>query len=233
MTAVSAELLAVVERSPAATAVHDRTAWVGLFTDDGRVEDPFGSRPHVGRDQIGRFYDTFISPRQLIFHRDFDVVSGVTVVRDLMLEVIMAPGVTLNVPTHLRYDLRESDGEWAIERLCAHWELPVMVAQMLRHGGKSLPPSIRLAGGLIRNQGLSGTAGFLAGFRRAGNREKRCVEKFLDAAAAGDQMAARRALSQGAAVSLGNDTPIAAGELVDRRAAGPRRSQQAIQSPLR
>ena len=32
MTAVSAELLAVVERSPAATAVHDRTAWVGLFT---------------------------------------------------------------------------------------------------------------------------------------------------------------------------------------------------------
>ena len=147
MTAVSAELLAVVERSPAATAVHDRTAWVGLFTDDGRVADPFGSRPHVGRDQIGRFYDTFISPRQLIFHRDFDVVSGVTVVRDLTLEVIMAPDVTLSVPTHLRYDLRESDGEWAIERLCAHWELPVMVAQMLRHGGKSLPPSIRLAGG--------------------------------------------------------------------------------------
>ena len=70
------------------------------------------------RDQIGRFYDTLISPRQLIFHRDFDVVSGVTVVRDLTLEVIMAPDVTLNVPTHLRYDLRESDGEWAIERLC-------------------------------------------------------------------------------------------------------------------
>ena len=112
------------------------------------MEDPFGSRPHVGRDQIGRFYDTLISPRQLIFHRDFDVVSGVTVVRDLTLEVIMAPDVTLNVPTHLRYDLRESDGEWAIERLCAHWELPVIVAQMLRHGGKSLPPSIRLAGGL-------------------------------------------------------------------------------------
>ena len=40
------------------------------------------------------------------------------------------------------------------------------------------------------------------------------MEKFLDAASAGDQMAARHALSQGAAVSLGNDTPIAAGELV-------------------
>ena len=27
------------------------------------------------------------------------------VVRDLMLEIVMAPGVTLNVPMHLRYDL--------------------------------------------------------------------------------------------------------------------------------
>ena len=55
----------------------------------GGVEDPYGSRPHVGREQIDRFYDTFISPRQIIFHRDFDVVAGTTVVRDLMLEIVM------------------------------------------------------------------------------------------------------------------------------------------------
>ena len=145
MTAVNAELLAVVERSPAATAVHDRTAWVGLFTADGRVEDPYGSRPHVGHDQIGRFYDTFIAPRQIIFHRDVDVTVGATVVRDLMLEIVMAADVTLNVPMHLRYDLRESDGDWRVERLRAHWELPTMVVQMLRQGAKSLPPAIRLA----------------------------------------------------------------------------------------
>ncbi len=110
MTAANAELLAVVERSPKATATHDRTAWVGLFTVDGRVEDPYGSRPHVGLEQIGRFYDTFIGPRQIIFHRDFDVVAGAAVVRDLMLEIIMGAGVTLNVPMHLRYDLSASDG---------------------------------------------------------------------------------------------------------------------------
>ncbi|WP_428339317.1 hypothetical protein [Mycobacterium sp.] len=40
-------LLAAVERSPAAAAAHDRRGWVGLFTDDGRVEDPVGSRPHA------------------------------------------------------------------------------------------------------------------------------------------------------------------------------------------
>ena len=220
MAAVSAELLAVVERSPAATAVHDRTAWVGLFTADGRVEDPYGSRPHVGLEQIRRFYDTFIGPRQIIFHRDFDVVAGATVVRDLMLEIGMGAGVTLNVPMHLRYDLRASDGDWAVERLCAHWELPVMVAQTLRHGARSLPVCVRLGTELIRNQGLSGTAGFVAGFRRPGRRQRRCTEAFLDAVVAGDQMAARRAMREGAAVSLGEDTPITLGELVDRLRGG-------------
>ncbi len=220
MTAVNAELLAVVERSPAATAAHDRVAWVGLFTEDGRVEDPYGSRPHVGYEQIGRFYDTFIAPREIIFHRDHDVAAGATVVRDLMLEIFMRAGVTLNVPMHLRYDLRESDGDWAVERLRAHWELPVMVVQMLRQGAKSLPVSIRLGAGLIRNQGLSGTAGFLAGFLRPGRRQRRRVETFLDAAAAGDEMATRRALSRGAIVGLGDGTPIPVGDLVDRMRGG-------------
>jgi Nuclear transport factor 2 (NTF2) domain len=216
MAASSTELLAVVERSPPAIAVHDRTAWVGLFTDDGRVEDPFGSRPHIGHDQIGRFYDTFIGPRQIIFHRDFDAVADAAVVRDLMLEIVMAPGVTLNVPMHLRYDLRPSGDDWAVDRLRAHWELPTMVVQMLRQGAKSLPVSLRMGAGLLHNQGVSGTAGFLAGFRRPGRRRRRCVEVFLGAAIAGDEISARRALSSGAAVSLGEDTPIAVGEFVDR-----------------
>jgi hypothetical protein len=55
-------LLAAVERSPEAAAAHDRAGWVGLFTVDGRIEDPVGSRSHVGQAQIGRFYDTFIGP---------------------------------------------------------------------------------------------------------------------------------------------------------------------------
>ena len=43
---------------------------------DGFVEDPVGAGRHVGHTQIGRFYDTFIGPRQIIFHRDVDIVSG-------------------------------------------------------------------------------------------------------------------------------------------------------------
>ncbi len=216
MAAVNAELLAVVERSQAATDAHDRSGWVALFTADACVEDPYGSRPHVGPCEIGRFYDTFIGPRQISFHRDADLTVGNAVVRDLMLEITMAASVTLNVPMHLRYDLRAVDGDWSIERLRAHWELPTMVAQMLRQGVRSLPVSLRLGRELLRNQGLGGTVGFASGLRRPGRRQKRRVEALLDAAVTGDEMAARRALSGAGAVSLGEETPIAVGDFVDR-----------------
>jgi transport factor 2 (NTF2)-like protein len=201
MTAASAELLAAVERSPQAAAAHDRAGWVGLFTHDGRIEDPVGSRPHTGHAQIGRFYDTFIAPRQITFHADLDVVQGATVVRDLTLEVAMASGLTMNIPAYLRYDLRATDSGWAIAVLRAYWELPAMVLQMLGQGAKSVPTSVQLAGGLLRHQGLSGTTGFLSGFRGVGKREKRHVETFLTAAAAGDQVGVKRALSDKAATA--------------------------------
>jgi hypothetical protein len=219
MAAVDAELLAVVERSPAATAAHDRAGWVGLFSPDARVEDPYGSQPHVGYDEIGRFYDTFIAPRQIIFHRDVDVSVDSAVVRDLLLEIVMAPGVTLDVPMHLRYDLRDANGNWEIERLRAHWELPTMMVPMLRHGVKSLPPSLRLVRELVGNQGIGGSVGYLRGLRRPGGRAKRSVATFLDAAVTGDQITARRALGN-SAITHGEQTPISLGECVDRLRGG-------------
>jgi hypothetical protein len=137
-----------------------------------------------------------------------------------MLEIVMAPDVSLDVPMHLLYHLRQSDGDWSVERLCAHWELPVMVVQMLGHGAKSLPPSLRLSANLLRNQGLGGTAGFVAGLRRVGGRGKACVRTFLDAAVSGDQVTARRAVSDNAAISLGEDSPVGIGELADRLRGG-------------
>ena len=125
-------LLAAVERSPQAAAAHDRAGWVGVFTADGRIEDPVGSRPHVGHAQIGRFYDTFIGPRDIKFHRDLDIVFGAVVLRDLELEVAMGPSVTMFIPAFVRYDLREANGEWQIAQLRAYWELPAMMLQFLR-----------------------------------------------------------------------------------------------------
>ncbi|ORB73582.1 ketosteroid isomerase family protein [Mycobacterium scrofulaceum] len=210
------QLLAAVERSPQAAAAHDRAGWVGLFAGDGRVEDPVGSRPHVGHQQIGRFYDTFIGPRDITFHRDLDIVLGAVVLRDLELEVAMGSAVTMFIPAFLRYDLREVNGEWRIGRLRAYWELPAMMLQFLRTGSRALSPGLQLSRGLLSNQRLLGTAGFLTGFRRVGTRHQQFVRAFLGAAGRGDRAAAVRALSPSATITLGDDDALDLAELVDQ-----------------
>ena len=50
MAFTRADMLATAERSPAAAGARDRKAWVGLFTSDGRVEDPVGC---AGRQRGG------------------------------------------------------------------------------------------------------------------------------------------------------------------------------------
>lgn len=218
MSSTEPDLLSVVERSPAAAAAHDRAAWTGLFTTDGRVEDPVGSRPHVGPGQIGRFYDTFIHPRDITFHRGLDVVRGSTVIRELRLEVAMGPTVTMQIPAILRYDLRAVRGEWKLARLRAYWELPAMMRQFLCSGVGALPAGWQLAKSLLRNQGPAGTAGFTAGFRRPGARRKNLVRGFVTALAAQDVPTALHALSPGAALTFGDDTAADATELAARLA---------------
>jgi hypothetical protein len=207
-------LLTVVERSPQAAGAHDRSGWVALFTGDGRIEDPVGSRPHVGHEQIGRFYDTFIGPRDIKFHRDLDIVVGTVVLRDLELEVAMGSAVTMYIPAFLRYDLREVNGDWRIGELRAYWELPAMMLQFLRTGPGAVSPALALSKGLFAHQGLRGTAGFMAGFRRVGARHKKLVETFLDAVARRDQSAASRTLSATAAITLGDRDSLDIAELV-------------------
>jgi Nuclear transport factor 2 (NTF2) domain len=209
-------LLAAVERSPQAFAVHDRDGWVRAFTADARVEDPVGSRPHVGYDEIYRFYDTFIGPRDIKFHRDLDIVFGTVVLRDLELEVAMGASVTMRIPAFLRYDLREANGEWRIAALRAYWELPAMVLQFLRTGSRAISPGLELSRNLLSNQGLKGAAGFMTGFRRVGARHKELVGKFLRAVTRGDKFAAARALSSTAAITLGDNDPVELAELVEQ-----------------
>ncbi len=209
-------LLAAAERSPAAAAAHDRQGWVGLFTHDGSVEDPVGSRPHAGPSEIGRFYDTFIGPREIGFHRDLDIVRGSSVIRDLELEVVMGSAVTMTIPAILRYDLRQVDGDWKIAKLRAYWELPAMVLQFLGNGVSALPAGFRLSRGLIRNQRLRGTAGFAAGFRRVGSRQKTLVDTFVNAVGRGDRFAALQALSSGATITFGDDDVADVAELIGR-----------------
>lgn len=181
-----------------------------------RVEDPVGSQPQVGHEAIGRFYDTFIGPRDITFHRDLDIVSGTVVLRDLELEVAMDSAVTVFIPAFLRYDLRPVTGEWQIAALRAYWELPAMMLQFLRTGSGATRPALQLSRALLGNQGLGGTAGFLTGFRRAGRRHKKLVETFLNAASRADKSAAYHALSRTATMTLGEDELLDIVELFEQ-----------------
>ncbi|MUL67800.1 hypothetical protein BOO86_25230 [Mycobacterium sp. CBMA 234] len=214
------DLLATVERSPAATAAHDKTAWVSLFSSDGRVEDPVGSQPHVGHQAIGRFYDTFIAPRTIVFHRDVDIVIGNTVIRDLELEVHMGDKVQLRIPVYLQYDVvaEDHDPSLKIARLQAFWELPGMVTQFLRCGAAALPAGLALSGALLRNQGPRGALGFLAGLRTGGTRAKRTVSALLADASTGDTLAVRRRLSEPVQITRGADSRLSVSDLVEELA---------------
>jgi len=214
MAFTRADMLATAERSPAAAGARDRKAWVGLFTSNGRVEDPVGSTPHRGVAAIGSFYDTFIGPRDIRLHPDVDIVVGSTVVRDGELEVTMASTITLRVPVYIRYDLQDDAGELKIAALSAFWELPPMLGQFLRGGIRAVPAGLQLSKLLLTNQGLVGTLGFLGGFRGIGTGAKGVVARFLDAACAGDEVGMRRRLAGGVRISSGDDLQLSAADLL-------------------
>ncbi|MET4047547.1 hypothetical protein BJD99_19980 [Rhodococcus sp. 1163] len=199
----SEDLVATIDASPAAVAVHDREAWVNLYARGGVVNDPVGSRPHQGRQAIEKFYDTFIAPNTINFHVENDVVDGMSVVRDLSLETIMSTGATLNVPMHIRYDIVDEEGELKIARLAAHWELASMIGQLLRAGTKGLAASAKLTPQLIGNQGIGGVVGFMGGLRGVGSKGKRAATEALEAVSQG----------HGAAVRTGAGDDVAAGSL--------------------
>lgn len=214
MAAVEPDLLSAVERSPDAAAANDRAAWVALFVDDGRVEDPVGSRPHVGPAQIGAFYDTFIAPRDIAFHRDLDIARDSVVIRDLQLEVAMENAVVMHIPAFLRYDLRYVGGEWRFAVLRAYWELPAMMWQYLRHGVRAVPSALGLSRGLLRNQGLTGAAGFMTGLRLGVTRNKNLMARFLTAAGRQDRFTVMQTLSSDAAVAFGDGDNAGVGRLI-------------------
>ena len=173
MAFTRADMLATAERSPAAAGARDRKAWVGLFMSNGRVEDPVGSTPHRGIAAIGRFYDTFVGPRDIRFHPDVDIVVGPTVVRDGELEVTMASTVTLRVPAYIRFDLQDDAGELKIAALSAFWELPAMVGQFLRVGIRAVPAVLQLSRLLLTNQGDARHSGIPRRIQRHRHRIQR------------------------------------------------------------
>jgi hypothetical protein len=89
-----------------------------------------------------------------------------------------------------------------------------MVGQFLRGGIRAVPAGLQLSKLLLTNQGLVGTLGFLGGFRGIGSGAKGAVERFLDAACAGDEVGMRRRLAGRVRISSGDDVPMTAADLL-------------------
>jgi len=180
--------MALVDKSPAAVAVHDKSAWLALFARYNIVEDPVGSAPHLSGAETGRkpagsldgFYETFIAANDIRFHVDRDIVVGLHVVRDLTLEINMAPSVTVRTPMHLLYELREEEGELKIFRLAAHWEMLPAMKQQIASGVSSVRPALGSGWRMLRHLGVVGMFGFLRALSSVGVDGKARVEQFVN-----------------------------------------------------
>jgi hypothetical protein len=219
MASLRADVLSAAQRSLAAAGAHDRAGWLGLFTDDGRVEDPVGSSPHRGRVAIGHFYDTFIGPRDISHDLDADLVAGATALRDLTLEIRMSPTLTMQVPAYIRYDTRDTPAGLRIAALSAYWELPAMIRRFLLGGPAALPAGLALGRAMITHQGLRGSAGFLRGFGGVGSGIGTAFARCLDDACAGDEVGLRRHTT-GVEITTGDDEPCTASDVARLLAGG-------------
>ncbi len=204
--------LAAVQASPIAVAAHDKAAWLSLFAADALVNDPVGSRPHVGAEAISRFYDTFIAPNDIRFEVAHDLVCGNSVVRDLIIETRMSTGLRVRVPTHIRYELVAESGALRIRRLYAHWELLPMVGQTLAMGLNGWWTYAKLSVQMIGQQGVGGVLGFMRAFGGVGARGKAVAEQLLTALRDND-LSAVSALTTNVTIQSGDGTSLSVEEL--------------------
>ncbi|MGW4632750.1 nuclear transport factor 2 family protein [Nocardia sp. NPDC004415] len=213
---ISENLLATVHASPRAVGAHDKAAWVALFAEGAEVNDPVGSRPHIGAEAISRFYNTFIGPNGIVFRVDRDLVAGHSVVRDLHIETTMSTGATVVVPMHLRYDLVETPDGWRIARLAAHWELAPMIARLLGTGTSGVLAGAKLGPQLVGELGLGGAVGMMRALRGVGGHGKRLVRRLFTAVAAGDTARVHTLLDARTEIRFPAGIPVTVAEFAER-----------------
>ncbi len=138
------QLLSCAKASPEIAAAHDKAGWLDLYVDGAVVEDPVGSpASHKGRrpgrygDELGRFYEAFISASAIEIRSVKDLVSGPHVFRAVHIHTTnLRTGLHMRIPANLLYTLVFEDGRPKISSMKAHWEVNRMSRQIMGEGLK-------------------------------------------------------------------------------------------------
>jgi len=185
------QLIDIADASPQVVGTHDKKAWLDLFSNQGVIQDPVGTRPHravwdeknktSNKKTLGKFWDTYIATNDIKFHVHQDVVGANMVFRDVDIEIKASTGLVTVVPTYILYELTEEDGKLKIARLAAHWELIRNVKDILKKRWGGFKMMIAFSFRMPRFQGVSGLWGYMKGMRGIHKRGKNDVQKFADA----------------------------------------------------
>ncbi|HEX3842436.1 MAG TPA: nuclear transport factor 2 family protein [Acidimicrobiales bacterium] len=114
--------------SMAAVEVHDREAWLALFTEDSVVQDPIGpsvfdpeGKGHRGLEAIAAFYDNVIAANESIkFTIQQSFLCGDEVANVGVIRITFAGGSAVEVDGVYTY---RCSPEGKIAALRAYWEV--------------------------------------------------------------------------------------------------------------
>jgi steroid Delta-isomerase len=119
----------VARAAMAAVQAGERDAWLELFSDDTRVEDPVGHLPPIaGRTGLAQFWDGAIAS---LGSASFDVTreweAGAEAMLLATVTISTASGASTSYDGAFNYTL---DGESKISSLRAFWDLPAVGAAL-------------------------------------------------------------------------------------------------------
>lgn len=183
MTPQRGELLDLVRSSPAYVAAHDKAGWLSIFGSLHVVEDPVGARAVRSADPgaLGRFWDTFIAPNEIVFEVANDWVAGLEVVRDVTILTTLRPGVVVRTPAHLLYETAYEDGVLKVRRMAAHWEPRPVYRQLMKPNRAHLAAAMGQFARMFRTHGVGPTIQFVGASRFVGWRRRRALRARLKA----------------------------------------------------
>ena len=103
-----ADVRALLDRYCVAMSEKDRETWLDCFADDAVQEDPVGTPPNVGREAIGKFFDS--NPVKVHLYQTQDpLVLGNEVLAFFAVDADM-DGVAMHLPRIVDHIVLTDDG---------------------------------------------------------------------------------------------------------------------------